>query len=169
MTIIDEGGEPSRRPLFRASVETREVYNLLKAAKEGDVVTYAALSSAIGGADVRATGVLASARRMLMRDENKVFDPEPNHGLRLLSDTEVTASGERYTQKVSRAARRERQRLNTVKYADLSQEDQIKYNTQMSVISIHELFASSKAQKRIAAECSSAVLNIGRTLELFQS
>jgi hypothetical protein len=167
--IIRESGEPTGRPNFQASVETRQIYDMLSAAAVGEIVSYSALSAAIG-ADVRktATPAMHSARRMLIRDARMVFDAVRGVGLQRLTDSEITNSGSRYLRRVRSTSRRERRRMEVVNYSGLNDSDRLRYNAHMATLNVHELFSGRKAQGRIAEVCAAGVPSIGSTLRLFQ-
>ena len=141
---------------------------------DDELVTYDALSSAIGR-DVRksARGNLATARRMA-ESEGRVFAAVLKVGLKRLTAQEIcTAPGEQMVRRVHGLARRTNRKLACVGAEDfkkLTREEQTDLNSHRSLAGLLHHVTKPSEVKRVVKKVSEASgeLAIGRVLELFK-
>jgi hypothetical protein len=156
--------------LFQKSADTKVIESVLKEAKVGELVTYAAISKAIGR-DVRehASGALNTARRALQKECNYVFAVEAGEGLRRLSDTQIVDSTVFDRAKMHRAANRSLKKLGTVDFKSLPEDSQKQHVIASAQLGVVALFSGKNASKKIEGNVngSKETLAIGQTLKMF--
>lgn len=134
------------------SVDTQAIERLLLTAGVNDIVTYAALTAAIGR-DVQgnARSNLIAAVRRVLRDHDIVFDAVHNVGVKRLDDAAIVGLGHRYTRKIGRMARRARRKLSKVQdFAALPNALRVEHNLRYAMLSVVGYFAGEKQAKRLA-------------------
>jgi hypothetical protein len=158
------------RLAFQTSIETRLLYDRLRKLGVGEVVAYEELSEIVGqNIQKEAWAALSSARRMILRDENKVCDPLRGYGIKYLTDAEANSTGTHTLMKVRRLTDRGVKKVLAADYDNLTPEDQTRRNATLSAFSVVKLMAKPKSLDRIAAANTTAgELPIARTLELFK-
>ena len=159
------------RPDFKLSADTSFLTQRLRRAVIGEVITYADLSKEIGKPVHGATPALHSARRILLRDEQMVFDPIRGHGLKRLSDHEIVNTGPRITRRLHRAANRGVRVMAAIQdFSALTREEQMRHTATLSVTG---LIAEATREKNIQkiekiAEGRQGTLPISQTVEAFR-
>lgn len=155
---------------FEKSADTKILESALAEAKVGDLITYEALSRAIGR-DVRqfALPSLRSARHGLLKSKNMVFGVETGVGYRRLDDSQIVDSTESDRQKMKRAANRSIKKLGVVNFDKLPPEKKKQHTVAAAQMGAIAMFSSKSTTKRIAAnvDASKATLAIGETLSMF--
>ncbi|MGQ0595799.1 hypothetical protein [Aquabacterium sp.] len=138
------------QPDFRLSSDSKALAALLTSAGIGDVVTYAALSKAIGR-DVRtsATGALHTARHLAQRDHRIVFDVVRGAGLKRLQDAEIVDLADKARDHARRHAKRTAKKLTCVDFEALPKDKQTKHNAALSMFSALAELSTDKAQQRL--------------------
>lgn len=156
--------------IHEKSADTKILESLLAEAKIGDMVTYEAMSKAIGR-DVRehALSSLRTARRGLEKEKRIVFGVEKNVGLKRLQDSEIVATAEASRKHLQRTAKRSLTRLAAVEFEKLNEDDRrrhVTYSAQMGAVA---MFAAKSSTNKIESKVngSSRDLPIGETLKLF--
>ena len=155
---------------FEKSADTKILESALSEAKVGDLITYEALSRAIGR-DVRqfALPSLRSARHGLLKSKNMVFGVETGVGYRRLDDSQIVDSTEADRQKLKRAANRSIRKLGVVNFDNLPPEKKKQHTVAAAQMGAIAMFSSKSTTKKIASNVneSKATLAIGETLSMF--
>jgi hypothetical protein len=153
------------------NVDARVLLSRLKAAKVGDVVTYAELSELVGR-DVQKTSryILEAARRWAKK-ERVIFGVVTGQGLKRLDDIGKVRAGSGMMDKIRRTSRRAAQTLASVENFDsLPNDMKIQHNMSMSIFGVIQQATSRKTQDRIAEKVSGSeggVLAMKKSFELF--
>lgn len=155
---------------FEKSADAKILINLLEEAVVGQTVSYQQMSAAIGR-DVRkhALSSLGTARRFLQKEKRMVFGAERGVGLVRLNDNDVVRSVESDRLKVHRQAKRTMNKLSTVEFNKLDDENKkahVSVSAQMGAIA---MFSHKSANKKIESQVSTSQQNIsiGETLKMF--
>lgn len=141
------------RAIPELSIDTQTLERLLKTCAIGDVVTYAALSDAIGR-DVQngARHILVSAERRVQR-EQMVFEPVRNVGVKRLDDAAIVGTTAGTMDRVRNLARRQRRKLECVQDFDaLPNELKLKHNVAVSVFGILGHITSDRQVKKLESK-----------------
>lgn len=158
--------------MFRApSPDTKILRSVLEEAKVGDVITYDALSKAIGR-DVReyARSSMYAAMRQLRAEHNYVFAARTNVGYQRMSDVEIVVNvATRQRQSVQRKANRNLNLLRIVDYHELPEEHRMQHIVASAQFGVIASMANASSTKRIAHEVANngKPLAIGETLAMF--
>lgn len=160
------------RMTFEMSPDTRLIIQTLDALAIGAIATYDTLSEAAGGkalASIRPA--IASARRVLLRDERKVFGVQRGAGLIRLADAAIVAAADSHADRVRRQARRAAVELTCVDFDKLSPADQLRHTTRLSVFTAVTSMTSAKGMKKIEAVAGGRAgeLPIATTLKAFST
>lgn len=155
------------------SLDAKLLYERLKSAKIGDVVTYQELSNIIGR-DVLdpGRGLLQTARRKALREDYFVFGIVRKEGLKRLSDLEIVATGEDTVGRIRRTARRGFRTITAVKdFEALPNEAKIRHNVYASMLGAVAMAASAPQMKKLEKKVSEAKaqLSLTKTLEAFSA
>jgi len=126
------------RPLFKQSAETVCVAKLLAAASPGDIVTYDAMRQEIRTPidDDRLRSAIGSARKVMIRDYQVVFDVVPTVGYQRLTPAEVIAASDRDVRGIKRKAITANCKLATVDAGQISAAEQTKLAMRMAVFGV---------------------------------
>jgi len=153
------------------AVDTRLLVGILSKAAIGQEFTYQRLSAELGRKIVGNDSNLMSARKIVQRDFDIVFDVQRGHGIRRLSDPEIVALGDRLTGKVRRAARRTVRQVSLARDEHLSKDEIVHRNAVVSMAGaiMHMATRSNVAKLESAVRVNAAELPVGKTLELFKS
>jgi hypothetical protein len=119
---------------FEMSADARFLYQSLRAAKAGDVVTYAELGEVIGKIVHGGMGALQTAIRVALREDRFVFSAVRKVGVKRLTDAEIVTLGESETSGTHRRVKRTARRLTAIQdYASLSPPSQLRHTALLSV------------------------------------
>ena len=159
------------RTIPQLSIDTQLIYDKLKTAAIGDLVTYSDMS-AIVGRDVQKSAYanMHSAVRMCLR-ERILFEPIRGRGLKRLTDSEIVGTGISTMKKIRRSASKGALKLASVnKFDELTKEEQVKHNSYLSIIGALRHFSDSASVKKIesAVQEKNQKLPWARTLEAFK-
>ena len=135
----------------------------------GEVVPYSELD-ALAKCDVRKRrNVLITPINKLLVEQGKVFVAERGKGIRLLKNEEIPSLGNQDISRVSRIARRCIKRLAAVNFDALPDEEKVRHNTGMTILTLFQRGATQKAVKLIeeTVRKQSNPLPLGETLKLF--
>lgn len=161
----------SSRPSFVMSADARLLYQALRAAQPGDILSYAALSQAISRDVMAATPALRTAMRRALRDDGMVFAPLRGEGLKRLTDAEIVASAPAMQRKLRRAARRNVEVMTKVSDFDALTETQKRaHSANLSIMASVAHLASEKSVARLesaVADRGARELPLAETLRLF--
>lgn len=166
--------DTKRKTIGEMSNDTRILCNVLESrlVKNGeDLVSYADLSAAIGGRDVRreAKGLLRTARNRVQQDNNVLIEVVAGVGVKLSNAYAGTLMDA--TKRIVRKARRETRRVvNAMVGKELSNEEKIAVSTNLSVLGAVAMFGKTSSVKQIEAkviENAAKELPTSDTLRLF--
>lgn len=163
------------RTPFEATIETQELTIALSEAVDSETVTYNALSDRIGqNVQTTARGILASARRRLMRD-GIVFETVMKVGLKRLPKAVVaTGIGPETNKKVRALVRRQIKKASTISqedYAGLTKDEQTSYNVARSHLGVLAEIAKEKSSRNTekAVAVAGKPLPLAETLKAFRA
>jgi hypothetical protein len=145
-------------PIPQVSFETLAAQKVLDALKVGETATYDALRVAIGrDPQVSGRGLIATARRRLMRESNKVFGADPGKGLRRLSDVEMIAEGDNVVQRVRRAAKRGMAVVLSVEnFAGLPEDMKLRHNATAVVLGSVAVLTGKPQRRKLTGKIAQA-------------
>lgn len=157
-------------PRFQMSSDTRFLVQRMRNAEVGDVVTFADIEAVTGRPYLESRHAVYAARRVLLRDENIVFDSVRGIGFKRLDDTEIVQTSARHLRKVRRAARNGAAVLNAVSdFSKLSRENQMRHSASLSVLAVVHAFSKETTVKKIEERAApgSRELPIAQTIAAF--
>lgn len=163
---------PEKTSIAELSIDSQLLAKLLREVEPNGVITYEQMNGQInrdcspGG---KAYGCLMTARRIVQREDQIVFDAVPNEGLKRLTNDDIARAGDGFVARIRRAARRGIRVLACVKFESLSNEDKIAHSASASQLGVLSEVAKASSTKRIASAVkeSQEKLPVGKTLELF--
>ena len=135
------------------SIDVQKLVEVLKTVDEGQMITYADLTAAIGGRDVskKYRYLLDQARRFIQREHEIVFAAEKNIGLIRLDDVGKSSIGKQTIVHIRRSAKRGCEKMSCVKDFDaMPEEAKAEHNFGMSVLGA--IAASTKKKPLLAIE-----------------
>lgn len=161
----------ANQTIAEQAVDTRLLVSLLQKAEMGQVFTYEQLSDQLGRNIMGDCPNLSSARRIVQRDFDIVFDVMRGEGIKRLSDGEIIALGDRLPGKVRRLSKRMVTKLSKARDEKLSNEQIVQRNATVSMAGafIHMATKSGMDKLEKAVRVNAAELAVGKTLELFKS
>lgn len=139
--------------IFQLSTDAKTLANMLKAVEVGGVITYKAMSKAIGR-DVTAAArpVLATARNIVQREHRMVFDCVRTEGLKRLNDSEIVDLSDQAMDRIRRTAKRTGGKLMCVDYDSMPKEKQTKHNASLSMFGAISELSKHASTKRLERE-----------------
>jgi hypothetical protein len=140
----------SKRSIPELSIDTQTIERLLITSAIGEVISYDAMTSAIGR-DVRdARHLIASACRRLLREQHMVFAAVVNVGLKRLDDAGKIGAGQWHLQRVRRQAKFAVDKTTAVEDFDaLPNALKVEHNVVLAQAGVLKHFTSRKTAKRI--------------------
>lgn len=170
LTIANEKDISRRLP--ELSWETSKIYDRLKAADIGEIITYKELSVLINHEDMQnnCRWYLESARRKLQADKQLIFDVVPNKGVRRLDNEGKIDCGDTAIKKVRRAANRGMKKLSCVDIGALTNQKKTELFARMSILGAMKLFSNKKTVKGLEdrVKLQPKFLNYKPNLDLFK-
>lgn len=157
-----------RRTIAEVSLDARLMFERFDLAKPGETVTYDDLDAAIGRSSRKNRSQIATALRMMLRERGAVFLAVHGVGYRRANAAEVSAAADQTFGRVRRAVRREVARQATVPLDALPPQDRSRHLANLSAMGALAEFSKPSAPKQIANANPSAVLPVGKVLELFK-
>ena len=162
-----------KRSISELSIDTQVLYNRLSQCQQGDFVTYEELSELIDrNVQKEAYGNLMTAKKMMQRQHNIVFDPVIGKGLLALTDEEnVNSTGDRYLKKIRNLARNASKRITAISdFNGLSNEAKVKHNANLGIMGAFMLATKKKTVAKIenTVKQSGEKIGINKTIELFK-
>lgn len=137
---------------FEISNMTLSITEVLRNLQAGETISYMNLSKQSGFDVLKNRSYLTSARRHLQHEERIVFGTIRGEGLKRMVDSEIAKTGNAVLRKVNRAARRGVNTLSCINdYAALSQEEQIRHNSAMSLLGVFYQVSKAKSLQQIDA------------------
>ena len=153
------------------SVDTQVLAKLLRSAGPDELVTYAAMSIAIKR-DVRvvARHLMESARRIVQREDGKVFECVFGEGLKLMTDSAKAGLGSHAAGRMRNISKRTLSKMATTSFEALSNEDKVAHNTGISLLSALAQATRPKSIQRLSVAVGEAQdkLPLASTLEMFK-
>ena len=146
-------------PDFSRSTQTLALIEVLQAASIGAVVTYAALTEAVGE-DVQgpARHYLYSAMKAV-QSEGIAFGTVRGQGVKRLTADEIPAIGDAALLHIRRSSKRARKRMRVADgMNDMSNEARVKINATASLLGIVEHMATGKMARKAEAVATHGVL-----------
>ena len=151
-----QGTFQMQKTIAEMSINTRLIIERLRKTVIGEVVAYAELSAIIGYPLIEKYHYTTTARRKLLT-EKMYFSPIPGIGFKRCSDTEKVASGGTYIAKSRRACRRGATITTAIDdYSALSREDQVRHNSQLSLMLTMRAISTFKKMEAIQSKVQSA-------------
>lgn len=153
------------------AIDTRLLVGLLSKADMGQQFSYEMLSQQLGRPIKGSCPNLMSARRIVQRDFDMVFDTIHNQGIKRLNDAEIVALGDRLPGRIRRMARRSIKVVTKARDEHLSNEQIVQRNATVSMAGVLVHMASRGAVERLesAVRVNAGELPVGKTLELFKA
>ena len=164
--------EKEKRPAFRKTLETQEVYKRLTEAKPGDVVTYLELSEIVGkNIQKEGYGHLYSAVKMIRRNENKVFQAVENVGVKYCSYYEAFQAGKAGNRRIRNIIKMNKEKMLCAEPGinEMSSQQRIEYYTELSHTGALECFVKPKTISTIEQKVmmTGKLITYEDTLDLF--
>lgn len=148
----------TKKSIGEISVDARLLYERLKKASVGDLVTYQELGAIISrNVQSESYSVLQTARRRCLNEDMIVFGTVENEGLKRLSPAEIASSGEYYVRHARRTVRKGIKILSALKteeFDSLSNEDKIRHNADRSALGLFDQMMRPATIKKIEAQVS---------------
>lgn len=159
-----------KKTLFEMSIDTRMLYDRLKKAAIGDVVSFTQMTELLGRSVDGACGNVQSALHRL-EGEGIAFANVRGTGYQRMNDVEVVNSAEHAREGIRRKAKRAVRRLTCVQEFDrLPNEMKVKHNAALSgfgaiasIMSPGRVKSLEEAVARVGAQ-----LPLAKTLEAFK-
>lgn len=149
------------------SSESLMLIKVLSAVTVGEIALYQQLSAAIGrNVQKEARGILATARRHMLKEQQAVFEAVRTVGLKRLTDGEIANSGGSILRSINRTTARGLIKLSSVKdFSSLTDHQKIRHNTTTSLLLVFHDISRNKGVQRI----ETAVATLGKKLEVFET
>lgn len=139
------------------SVEAGLVSERLSAMGPGDQVSYEELNQKSGISVIHRRNILNSARKKLLREEQKVYKTVTGYGLARLTNEEIASIGVETSRKVGKAARRAIQSTSACEYDQLSNTGKTTYTVGMTVLNLIQHSASKNTTKKLESSVTLGV------------
>jgi alkylated DNA nucleotide flippase Atl1 len=158
-----------RKTIGEVSVDATTIYDLLKAINPEEVITYDAISEAIGRPIKKNIGLLYTALNMAKTQDSMVFDCVRKVGYRRLNDSQIAQkSNTQPFRKIRATVRRAVKDIGCIDKSNISNEEHISVNFSLSVFGVMKSLSSSKPSEQ-KEEYFSDPLPVGKTLEFFKN
>lgn len=134
-------------PIFEMSADARFLYQELRAAKVGDVVSYEMLTNAIGKSVVGGMSALRTAIKSALRDDGTVFACIKKVGVKRLNDSDIVSLGESETAGTRRRVKRTVRKLTSIgDFSALTPATQLRHT---ALVSINAMIADTTREPSI--------------------
>lgn len=159
-----------KKTLFVVSDEIRKLYERIRKASVGDLITYDELRTLTNFSVQSEKGrkKLDAARRRALKVDHLLFSAVPNLGIQCCNDVEVVSSGGKMIRIVRSMSRTGIRRLTALRnYAALSNEKKVEHNVVAAQLGMLEYAAGTKHTKSLgeAVQSTADKLSIGQTME----
>lgn len=142
-----------KQVIGQTSADVTQLVEILAAAKMGDFISYKHMTRMIGRDVTVYRHLLASARRIALRDYNAVFAPVLGEGIRRLDNVEtVELCPEGRRKRIRSQVRKGSRELAAVSYEALPEEQRRKHNVGLAMFGGLYLGTSRKTLKAIASK-----------------
>lgn len=139
-----------QRPAFRQSLETQTLVKLLSDETHDDTFTYDEISKAIGGDIADHPGSLASARRVVQREKQIVFETVRGVGIKRASDSDIVNGRAKDLAGIRGIARRGLKKIACIKnYDSLPGDVKQRHNVYASGLALLHHATTQSAQAKI--------------------
>ncbi len=158
------------KPSFEMSIDTRAVYDRLKEAAIGELISFSSLSELLGRSVKGSTSNLQTALRRL-EGEGWAFANVPKSGYRRLNDIEIVQTSEQARESMRRKANRVVKKLTCVQdFERLPNDMKVKHNAAVSGFGAIAAMMSPSKMKVLEASVEKAQqqLPLAKTLEAFR-
>lgn len=164
--------QEEKKGIKEINLESKLLFNRLKDANIGDVITYEELSEIIG-VDVQGAGrnYLNTARYMCEREKDKTFGTVINYGIKCLNDSEVVETAVYAVGHIKRTSKKYIKKLKCVNdFGKLSNDDKIRFNAYASTLGVMASITRSANIKKIEAKVQETQerLPYAKALEAFK-
>jgi hypothetical protein len=158
-----------KRTIGEASIDSRLVYEALKQADVGDIITYSHLSDLIGQDILNNRHLIASARNMAIRFDNMVFDCVASVGLKRLSDAEIVKNtASRPFSRIRSTVRGAHKHMACIDAGNISNSELVQLNATRSILGVLAHCSKPKAVTTVSQHTNEP-LPLAKTLEFFRS
>lgn len=120
----------AKKKQFVVHEYTERALRVLGSVPQGHTILYSEITSALGlDAQTEGRHYVDSARRILLRERDMVFDPIIGEGLKRLTNKEIASRGKFSLRRINRMAKRESRKADCLDSAspDLTNEDKLKH------------------------------------------
>lgn len=148
----------TKKAIAELSIDTQTLERRLLTVGVGETVSYDELSGLIGR-DVQngARGLLTTARRRLLKNNQMVFDAVANQGVKRLGDEAIASLGDPAINRIHNAARRGVQRITCVQDFDkLPNALKVKHNMSVSLLGAMAHMTRSSSIKKLETRVTNA-------------
>ena len=156
--------------IFSKANDTKVLEHLLRECDVGEIVTYEAMSKALGR-DVRkfCWGNLSTARKAIEKELQCVFQAIANEGIRREDDEGKLKVAEGRIKRATNAARRTVETLSRVDYQKLPDDKKVEHDALSTQAAVVYQFGKHATRKKILSKVKEASqqLSIGETLKMF--
>lgn len=142
------------RPAFQIGIDAKTIADMMISTPVGEVLTYEAMSKAIGRNVLGQRRSIRSAINFCITEHRSVFAVVTGVGYRRLNDSEAVSTGESYIKRIRRAAMRGIKRVACANYEKLNDSDKIKHNVNTTVLAMVSESTSHGSVKRIEGAVS---------------
>jgi hypothetical protein len=160
-----------RRTIGEASIDSTTLYNRLKSANIGDIVTYSELSKIIGGdvTNPKLRQFVYTALAMCNKNDNMVFDCVMKVGYKRLNDKEITEkSTTQPFRKIRSTISRANRDIRCINVNNLDNDEFVKLNATRSVFGVLAEITKPKLIKEIS-DSYPEPLPLLKTIDFFRS
>lgn len=159
------------KPIAQISVDAQILAKHLASVPEGVLVKYETLNELIK-ADVQngARNILQTARRVVQREENIVFECVKNEGIKRLHPAEIISTGKATIVKIRKTAKRGASKLACADFDRLTKEEKSEFLASTSILGAIHVCAKDRQLKAVteAVEKQQDKLSFNATLALFK-
>lgn len=152
------------------SVDAQVLAKRLEQLKVDETVSYAELTALIKR-DVRngARHVLATARRIVLRDRKMVFECVCKLGVKRLNDSDIASIHEHSIRHIHKTARNTSRKQLCADYEKLTNEEKVKLNSGLSFMGALSIMTTRPKIKQLENRVSEehGKLPLAKTLEMF--
>lgn len=149
--------EQGKSTIKQASIDAKLIVIRLQKASIGEIILYSELSSLIGkNVQKEARFAMETARRIVLRENDFVFDAVRGVGLKRLSPEETIDVAGSFVSTVRKSANRAKSKLNTVDPGQIGKEHFAKYAMVGALISFFRDATKVTTQKKIEASCQAS-------------
>jgi len=150
---------------FQLGFVTKQLVDHLLTASVGQEMSYEELSKVLGHniLQQKYRSCLASARRILIKEHDIVFDTIRSVGIQRLNDAEIVLEGAVGIRKVRRACKRTARKVVCANYSTLSQDNKNTHNQSLSTLGALMHVTSIKEQRKVGHAVSKVADEIDHT------